>query len=114
MVRFEVTWRPVFWLHLTSEHTALLKKLSQLHYSPECIAAGRQGGFLWGWINLTDGPPDTDPPMVSGGSRELDICLKIMEMSDCPGLLTAEERAVRDLLRAAIRLALAAGNRGPG
>lgn len=115
MIEWLVAWRPVYRLMLTSEHTALLTKLSQLHYSPECIVAGRQGGFLFGWANQAAwAAPNDPPPAMSGGDRELDICLKIMEMSDTPGLLTREERDVRDLLRAAIRLALAAGSREPG
>lgn len=114
MIEWLIEWRPTYRLKLTSEHTAVLTKLAALHYSGECIAAGKPGGFLWGWTNQAAWAADPAPSMSDGSSRQLDICLKIMEMSDCPGLLDDSERKVRDELRETIRTVLAAGNLGRG
>jgi hypothetical protein len=63
---------------LAQDQVRLLMELSKAHYSSECVNAGKVGGFLYGWSNRVT----FDPTAVCIASHnELDICLKILELS---------------------------------
>jgi hypothetical protein len=111
----EITMRPVFWLSLFRRDVDILLKLAEHHYDSECRAAGRLGGFLFGWRNVTSQQDDQsateieDVSKCNGTRRDLDIVMKICEGAR-PAvrsrLITQEDMARVDILCSTIMTAL--------
>lgn len=75
-----LVWQPAFELVLTREVLDPLLICSSLHYDHACRSAGQVGGFLYGWQNQlewSEAPHQT----VRMSTHQLDICLKILELS---------------------------------
>jgi hypothetical protein len=90
---------PSFDITLTSNHIALLAKLSVLHYDNKCKSASEENGFLKQWeytvsawiipIHALGG----EPPFVRASFSDLDTCLKILEVT---GLATRSKLLTED------------------
>lgn len=95
---------PVFHFYLGAQAVELLRKLSKKHYDAHCrsISEPGRGSFLWGWHTLCDG---ADGAEVSASFRDLDTCLKLLEMPPPPHQLQAF------MLSAFFRAILAESNR---
>lgn len=102
---------PRFELEITSGVVAGLLLLSRHHYDGTCQMAGRPGGFLWGWKNSAEWAAQvSEPTVVTGSFRDLDLTLKICEcltvLSPCYYRDIVEYRTfVRALLNKASGLA---------
>lgn len=71
-----------FWIALTPDHVAILKRAAEWHYDGTCNKAAQVGGFIFGWMNVTTQfPGQTEMPKCSASFRELDLCLKILEIA---------------------------------
>lgn len=96
-MNIEITGTPAFHLPLTPIHIDVLMRLSDLHYDVTCKAASKLGGFLYGWNNAItwkeqNREPDDDTKYtVQADWRDLDICLKIMEITYMRGWFDAME-----------------------
>lgn len=76
---------PKFAITFTKAELDVLTMCSKLHYDGVCRSAGNVGGFLFGWNNCLTSPDEKYPndpqtAAVSTTHRELDTCLKILEM----------------------------------
>lgn len=94
----EITAEPIFWLPLTQRQITVLTKLSEAHYDWTCKSASRpgEGGFIHGWSTLLEYRERTEPtPLCKATMREMDLCLKIMEMSSW--LPQDEQQVVHEL-----------------
>ena len=72
-------------LAFKQEEIQILLLCSVLHYDSTCREASQVGGFLYGWTNcriqIDDETDHIDPTyMVNCNSREIQICLKILEL----------------------------------
>jgi hypothetical protein len=102
----EITAQPIFWLPLTPRQIEVLKKLSESHYDWTCKSASRpgEGGFIHGWHVRIEYCESTEPrPLCKATWQELDLSLKIMEMS---GWLPQDEKDIVSELRTAFYGAL--------
>lgn len=82
MNKIPVTMRasPVFFISFTLEQVKSIMAMCELHYSAECKAAGRVGGFVYGWKNHLTYIDATEPtPQVEATHHQLDILSKICE-----------------------------------
>lgn len=71
-----------FWMDLTPEHVGVLMKAAQWHYDGVCNQAAQVGGFIYGWNNAVTPYPGMEvTPKCSASFRDLDICLKILEIA---------------------------------
>lgn len=76
-------------LVFTPEEVEILKQCSQAHYDFKCQAAHKQGGLIYGLVNvfaLMVGPEDPEPVPRALDSRDLDLLLKVCEMAPTLGL----------------------------
>lgn len=81
-MNIQIQGEPVFYLHITKSVIDTCLTLSSLHYDGTCKAAGKLGGFLYGWKNhIEHFTPET---LVRASFRELDLLLKICEMPVTP------------------------------
>ena len=76
---------PKFAMTLTKSEIDALMRCSSCHYDLLCKRASLAGGFLYGWNNCLTSPdekyPNDEPTAaVSCTTREIDTCLKILEM----------------------------------
>lgn len=76
---------PKFAITFTKTEIAVLTRCSDTHYDLLCKRASCVGGFLFGWYNCLTSPdekyPNDEPTAaITCLSRELDTCLKILEM----------------------------------
>ena len=75
---------PSFLLTITREELAVLLDCAGTHYDSVCKSSSLQGGFLYGWKNqfffLSDGEATPNEVNVTATWREMDTCLKILEM----------------------------------
>ncbi len=115
MVNIEIEMRPYFWLSLFRRDVDVLVLLAEHHYDGACRAAGRQGGFLYGWFNITrDQSPCgeykiEEVPKCNGTRRDLDTVLKICEgtrLAVSAKILTTEDAQRIDTLCSTIMTAL--------
>jgi hypothetical protein len=80
--------KPTFRLWPEVQVVKDLSFLALSHYDGACKSAALQGGFLYGWMNQvrwfeqeTERGERTEPLSVEGDFRELDMTLKICEIS---------------------------------
>lgn len=110
-MNIEIHAKPIFWLEMTLEQAELLSKAAKMHYDGTCISAAERGGFIYGWINhliFADVQKDrAEPAKVQGDFHNLDICLKILEMTIG---LTTEEKVMAGGIRNAFHRALVTAN----
>lgn len=104
MDKITISYRPHFHLRMTEEETGTLMTLAARHYSPECKAAGREGGFIYGWHNSAR----FGSGQATASFRELDIASKVCELAGFAGctdqeVLIADEfcRRVREAIQEA-------------
>lgn len=76
---------PKFAITFTASELNTLTRCSKVHYDGVCKDASHVGGFLFGWANCLTSPdekyPNDEPTAaITCTSRELDICIKILEM----------------------------------
>jgi hypothetical protein len=94
-VNIEIRAIPSYKLDITETLVDSLMLCCSMHYSPECIVAGKVGGFIFGWNNAIKAGNQCDfDPCITATSRQLDIALKIMEN---PPLMPTER--LHELLR---------------
>lgn len=76
---------PKFAITFTASELNTLTRCSKVHYDGVCKDASHVGGFLFGWANCLISPDEKYPNDESTAaitclSRELYICIKILEM----------------------------------
>lgn len=76
---------PQFQITFTKSEIDTLMRCGRIHYDGVCQSFTRQGGFLYGWNNCLTSPdekfPDDEQTVaISCTSRELNTCIKILEM----------------------------------
>lgn len=86
---YEVTIK----LILSKPDILFLRRAASLHYDHTCQKAGEVGGFIYGWNNMID--DETGEAVVYASSREIDLCLKILERET----LTSFERMLRQAFK---------------
>ncbi len=87
--RFEFDVKVV--VKLTPEEVDFFHKASQLHYDGKCKAAGRPGGFIFGWCNMLRFEEETPEEIeVTIDGYALGVMSKIIEISDHVGNNGAE------------------------
>lgn len=83
-MKVEIRGEPIFYFEITREQLDLLMEMAALHYDGRCKATARQGGVLYGWLNLFRMHDDRepDPPTIEGRIEESDLqsLMKILEM----------------------------------
>lgn len=99
----------IFSVPLTHDHITALLELSASHYDAKCQAAGTKDGFIGRWnhtLELNQEFKLTDSTVLAE-FRELDTCVKILELSDTlvPGEYLAAVREMRKSFRGALTLA---------
>lgn len=87
-MKIAVTLDPVFHLPLEPSDARLLQDLALHHYDWDCIAAGRVGGFIFGWVNMLCHGERADS--VRATRRQMDLTLKVLELRGS-GLLHGRE-----------------------
>lgn len=71
-----------FWIDLSPDHVAVLEKAAKWHYDGVCRMSAMHGGFIYGWKNITTPyPGQEEVPKCSASFRDLDLCLKILEIA---------------------------------
>lgn len=110
-MEIEITLQAKFWLRLSAWDVGLLMKMAEHHYDGACKAAGRSGGFLFGWRNTVwaVASEGIGTALCDANRRELDTMLKICEgtrMAVRAQLLTAEDATRLDALCALVLTAL--------
>jgi hypothetical protein len=73
-------------VELTFDEADALCELARSHYDGTCKAAGKEGGFIYGWRNQTDvswrtEDDEDEPVVVRMSARQIDLCCKILEMA---------------------------------
>lgn len=88
-MKFTIRSVPRFEFELTREQLVMLTRASTLHYDATCRSlsgpwqAGTSAGLLVGWSNIQEAArlyPQAGPATLEATWRELDLCLKCMEM----------------------------------
>ncbi len=104
----EIVGRPEFHMTLDLLVVEALMLLSKHHYDGLCRRVGGNGGFLYGWKNRRDwAEVDGDPTCaVSGSFRDLDLTLKLCEISRSLSLVTQDMDIALEEYKAKVRGAL--------
>lgn len=98
-MEIEIYGNPKFYIPLTKEHVAVLTKLSGSHYDGVCKSASRLGGFIYGWKNLVEFATNDEATPCHASGRELDTCLKILEMSVFGKYTNEEMLLIEEMIR---------------
>lgn len=100
-----------FWVGLTLAHVEVLKKAADWHYDAVCQAAAKPGGFIFGWHNtlVFCSEEGAELPNCQASFRDLDTCLKILEIANRVCIPEPENQKIvcelRDSFHKAFRLA---------
>lgn len=76
-MNYEIYGVPRFEFRISRQQLDFLMDYSSAHYDTECRFASRVGGFVYGWNNRMGIDSYT---RVSASFRDLDTCLKILEI----------------------------------
>lgn len=107
-MKIEIIGRPEFWFALTDAQMAVLELLSSVHYDGVCKDATKVGGFIYGWKNAR---ASVEATTVRASFREIDTCLKILEvLMHPPAALQEAQQIVGHKLVRSFREALTAAN----
>jgi hypothetical protein len=107
--------KPAFELIIPLSLAKLIRDIALTHYDHTCRAAGQLGGFVHGWVNICTPIQDGEPeglPVLFPTFRELDIVLKIFEVSSGLGL-TREQAELIWKFRSMLLDMLATSNKQP-
>lgn len=105
-MEIEVYAVPHWNIQFTKAHINVLMELANHHYDGVCRDAARVGGFIYGWNNHIQFYELPSP--VSANSRQVDICLKILE--DSSHLHHGIERSLANEMRIVLHKAIRAKN----
>jgi hypothetical protein len=104
-----------FWIALDQDHVSLLKKAAEWHYDGFCNKAAQVGGFIYGWSNVvTPFEGRTEVPKCSASFRDLDLCMKILEIAGSVMFPDKRDQNIVADLRKSFRNALRMANEKMG
>ncbi len=104
-----------FWMDLTQEQVAVLKKAAEWHYDDTCNQAAQVGGFIHGWHNtVTPYPGMESTPKCTAFFRDLDLSLKILEIAGTVMFPDEYDQGIVAELRKSFRAALRMANEKMG